>query len=188
MSGRVSTYSERYRRVARDFTRRVEAVPPAAWDNPAPCEGWVARDVVGHLTEWIPGFFAARGVDLGFAALPPVADHPAEAWARLDASLQAALDDPEVATREIDTGMGTETVEHAIDGFCTGDVLLHTWDLARATGLDETLDPDQVHRMLAEMEPLDAALRNSGQYGPRVDVPAEADEQTRLIAFLGRQP
>ncbi len=188
MSGKVSTYLERYRRVAGDFTRRVEAVPPAAWDNPAPCEGWVARDIVGHLTEWIPGFLAARGVDLGLAALPPVADDPAEAWTRLDASLQAALDDPEVATREIDTGLGLQTVEHAIDGFCTGDVLVHTWDLARATGLDETLDPDEVHRMLAEMEPLDAALRKSGHFGPRVEVPAEADEQTRLLAFLGRQP
>ena len=82
----------------------------------------------------------------------------------------------------------SETVEHAIDGFCTGDVLVHTWDLARATGLDETLDPDEVHRMLTEMEPLDAALRKSGHFGPRVEVPADADEQTRLIAFLGRQP
>jgi uncharacterized protein (TIGR03086 family) len=188
MSGSVSPYSERYRRVAGDFTRRVEAVPPAAWDNPAPCAGWVARDVVGHLMEWIPGFLAARDVDLGLSAFPPVTDDPAEAWARLDAALQAALDDPIVAAREIDTGRGLETVEHAIDGFCTGDVLVHTWDLARATGLDETLDPDEVHRMLAEMEPLDAALRKSGHFGPRVEVPAEADEQTRLIAFLGRQP
>jgi len=102
--------------------------------------------------------------------------------------LQAALDDRVVAAREIDAGRGLETVEHAIDGFCTGDVLVHTWDLARATGLDETLDPDEVHRMLAEMEPLDAVLRKSGHFGPRVEVPAEADEQTRLIAFLGRQP
>ena len=74
-------------------------MPPAAWDNPAPCEGWVARDIVGHLTEWIPGFFAARGVDLGFAAFPPVADDPAEAWARLDARVAGALDDPIVAAR-----------------------------------------------------------------------------------------
>jgi Mycothiol maleylpyruvate isomerase N-terminal domain len=45
----VSEISDRYRRVAGQFTRRVEAVPDGAWDNPAPCEGWVARDVVGHL-------------------------------------------------------------------------------------------------------------------------------------------
>jgi hypothetical protein len=38
------------------------------------------------------------------------------------------------------------------------------------------------------MEPLDDLLRSSGQYGPRVAVPDDADEQTRLIAFTGRRP
>jgi hypothetical protein len=42
--------------------------------------------------------------------------------------------------------------------------------------------------MLIGMEPIDEILRSSGQYGPRVEVPADADEQTRLIAFIGRQP
>jgi hypothetical protein len=53
--------------------------------------------------------------------------------------------------------------------------------------LDETLDAELVHDMLVGIEPLDAVLRSSGQYGPRVDVPPDADEQTRLIAFTGRQ-
>jgi uncharacterized protein (TIGR03086 family) len=80
------------------------------------------------------------------------------------------------------------TVEAAVDMICTNDVFLHTWDLARATGLDETLDPDEVHMMLEGMEPMDELLRTSGHYGPRVEVPADADEQTRLIAFIGRRP
>ena len=48
--------------------------------------------------------------------------------------------------------------------FCTGDILVHTWDLARATGLDETLDADEVHRMFVGMEPMDEMLRASGHY------------------------
>ena len=56
------------------------------------------------------------------------------------------------------------------------------------TGLDETLEPDLVHDMLVGMLPLDEVLRASGQYGPSVDVPDDADEQTRLIAFTGRRP
>jgi uncharacterized protein (TIGR03086 family) len=71
---------------------------------------------------------------------------------------------------------------------CTTDVLIHTWDLARATGLDETLDATEVHRYVEGMEPLDQLLRDSGQYGPRIPVADDADEQTRLIAFLGRRP
>jgi uncharacterized protein (TIGR03086 family) len=80
------------------------------------------------------------------------------------------------------------TVAQAIDQFGTNDILVHTWDLARATGLDETLDATEVGRMLAGMEPYDEAMRQSGHYGPRVEVPDDADEQTRLIAFTGRRP
>jgi hypothetical protein len=38
------------------------------------------------------------------------------------------------------------------------------------------------------MLPFDAALRASGHYGPKVDVPDTADDQTKLIAFTGRRP
>ncbi len=65
---------------------------------------------------------------------------------------------------------------------------MHTWDLARATGLDERLDPDEVHALFVTMEPMDEMLRQSGQFGARVPVPDDADEQTKLIAFTGRQP
>jgi uncharacterized protein (TIGR03086 family) len=183
----MSEISERYRKVAAQFTMRVEAVPESAWDDPAPCEGWVARDVVGHLVEWLPSFFCERW-DLELPSAPTVDDDPVAAWAGLDHMIQSSLDDPEIAGARRDTPMGSSTFEETIDMICTPDVLIHTWDLARATGLDETLDPVEVHRFVESMEPTDEMLRNSGQYGPRVTVPDDADEQTRLIAFVGRQP
>jgi uncharacterized protein (TIGR03086 family) len=183
----VSESADRYRKVAGEFSRRVRAVPADAWDNPAPCEGWVARDVVRHLVEWLPDFFFETwGIEAGTSA--SVDEDPVAAWAALDRTIQSALDDPDVALRERDTRMGPSTFEQSIDMICTPDVLMHTWDLARATGLDETLDPTEVHRLLESMEPLDEMLRTSGHYGPRVAVPDDADEQTRLIAFVGRQP
>ena len=45
-----------------------------------------------------------------------------------------------------------------------------------------------MHRFVDAMEPMDELLRQSGQYGPRVPVTDDADEQTRMIAFVGRQP
>lgn len=183
----MESRSDRYRKVAGAFSRRVQGVPPDAWDNSAPCEGWLARDVVRHLVEWMPGlFFSTAGLEP--PAIPSVDDDPAGAWLALDAALQAALDDPMVAATEFDSRAGRHTVEAAIDIFGTPDILVHTWDLARATGLDETLDPDEVHNLLVGMEPMDAVLRDSGHFGPRVDVPPDADEQTRLIAFTGRHP
>jgi uncharacterized protein (TIGR03086 family) len=182
----MSEIADRYRRVAGQFTQRVEAVPAGAWDNPAPCEGWVARDVVGHLVEWLPAFFFGTW-EIEHPPIPPVTDDPAGAWSVVNSTIQAALDNPAVADSERDTRMGTSTFAQTIDTICTGDVLIHTWDLARAAGLDETLDADAVHRMVEGIEPLGDTLEKSGHYGPRVAVPDDADEQTRLIAFVGRQ-
>jgi uncharacterized protein (TIGR03086 family) len=179
--------ADRYRKVAGQFRARVEAVPDDAWDNPSPCEGWVARDVVAHLTDWLPAYFFPTW-DIDAAPGPPVADDPAAAWAAVDTAIQSALDDPGVATSMRDTRTGRASFEQTIDMICTPDVLVHTWDLARATGLDEGLDPVEVTRMLEGIEPHDAAMRASGHYGPRVDVGPGADDQTRLLAFLGRRP
>ena len=181
----MSESSERYRRVAAAFTERVQAVPDDAWDRPAPCEGWVARDVVGHLAEWVPGLIGGTW-GLPFDEGPSAADDPAGAWVALDASIQRALDDPATAAEVRDAPMGTMSLEDALDMVVTSDVFLHTWDLARATGGDERLDPDEVHRLLVGMEPMDEVLRSSGHYGPKTPVPDDADEQTKLLAFIGR--
>ena len=85
-------------------------------------------------------------------------------------------------------GSSYVTFSRMIDTICTGDVLVHTWDLARATGQDEVLDPAEVRRMFDGIEDHDEAMRESGHYGPKVTVPDGADDQTRLLAFLGRRP
>lgn len=185
----MTEIADRFARVADGFSVRVTAVPVDAWDNPAPCEGWTARDVVGHLVEWVPSFFATFG-QLELSGLMAMRDGPALAWESLRVALQAALDDEEVAGREMFVAPADLrcTVAEGIDRFVTGDVLVHTWDLARATGLDERLDPAEVHRMFVAMEPMDDLLRQSGQFGPRVPVADDADDQTKLIAFTGRRP
>jgi uncharacterized protein (TIGR03086 family) len=180
--------SQRYRKVADQFTAVAIAVPEDAWGNPTPCEGWVARDVVRHMVEWIPPFLES-GADINLPKGPSVDDDPVGAWKALSDSVQALLDDPQIATAEFShPKAGTHTIENAIAMFFLNDVLIHTWDLARATGGDETLDSDEVHRMFSGIEPYDEMLRTSGHYGPRVVVPDDADEQTKLIAFMGRQP
>ena len=183
----MSEVAERYRKVAGRFTERARQVPGAAWDNPAPCEGWVARDVVRHMVEWMPSMVLV-GTGLDVPRGPSVDEDPAGAWEAMSDAIQAGLDDPEVAKRAIEMRMGTQSYEETVGTFILGDVLVHTWDLARATGLDETLDADEVHRLNEGMEAADEAMRSSGHYGPRVGVPDDADEQTKLIAFTGRHP
>jgi uncharacterized protein (TIGR03086 family) len=180
--------AEEHRWIAGIFTDRVRNTPPDRWDNPAPVEGWRARDVVRHLVEWFPSFLEdGAGVTLDRG--PSVDDDPVAAWQVHSDSVQAVLDDPATADRVLtNRHVGEVPLDRAIDMFYTGDVFMHTWDLSRATGQDETLDPAKCAELLAGMEPIEDAMRSSGQYGPRVEVPDDADVQTRMLAFIGRDP
>lgn len=184
----MSEIADRYRTVADGFTRRAEAASSAAWNDPAPCDGWVARDVVGHLVGWIPPFLQdGAGVEL--PAVPSVNTDPAQAWVTMSDGIQALLDDPAQASRPFShPRAGQHRLDEAIAMFILGDVLVHTWDLARATRLDETLDAAEVARMFDGLQGIDEMLRQSGHYGPKIDVDENADVQTRLIAFVGRWP
>jgi uncharacterized protein (TIGR03086 family) len=174
-----------HRRVAAGFTARAEQVRD--WSAPAPVEGWTARDVVGHLVDWFPAFLAAGGVNLSSG--PAVEDDPVGAWRRQVDAVQALLDDPETAAAPFEhPRVPVQPLGSATSAFYTADVFMHTWDLARAAGLDEHLDEDFCAHLLAGMEPMEELMRGSGQYGPRVPVPDDADARTRLLGFIGRHP
>jgi uncharacterized protein (TIGR03086 family) len=180
--------AEEHRWIAGGFTDRVRGVPADAWDRPAPVEGWVAREVVRHLVEWFPAFLEA-GAGVQLARGPSVDDDPVAAWTVHSDAVQALLDDPETPSRMLSNPhVGEVPLDQAVDLFYTADVFMHTWDLARATGQDERLDPDKCAQLVEGMSPHEEAMRQSGQYGPRVTVPDDADVQTRLLAFIGRQP
>jgi uncharacterized protein (TIGR03086 family) len=184
----VSSPAEEHRRIAAAFTATVEGTAPDAWDRAAPVEGWVARDVVRHLVEWFPAFLD-RVAGIALPTGPSVDDDPVGAWRAHTDAVQELLDDPDTADRVHDLPhIGRMSLAQATDMIYTSDVFLHRWDLARATGQDETLDREKCVAMLEGMLPMDEVLRESGHYGPRVHVPDDADVQTKLLAFIGRRP
>lgn len=173
----------RHREHAGRFTEVARDV--ADWDAPTPVAGWRARDVPGHLVGWFPAFLAAGGVEL--PAGPPVAEDPVAAWEHQALTVQRLLAErgDESFTHP---HAGTHRLADAVDRFYTADVVMHTWDLARASGQEPGLGPDLCAEMLAGMRPIEALLRDSGQYGPAVPVPEDASPQDRLMGFVGRDP
>lgn len=178
--------ADEHRYVAGRFLDIARAASPEDWARPSPVDGWTARDVVGHLIDWFPAFLSSSaGIDL--PEVPKVADDPVAAWVARSADIQALLDDP--GDRVVrNPHIGEMPLTQAIDQLYTVDIFMHTWDLARALGIDPDLDPARCAAILAGAEPYEEAMRASGQYGPRVDVPADASVQDRLIGFIGRDP
>jgi uncharacterized protein (TIGR03086 family) len=185
----MSEIAERYRRVAAQLTEMATvAERRAAWENAAPCAGWTAGDVIVHMVEWMPPLLA-RGAGVSVPPGPSAADAPLAAWTALNDGIQALLDDPATAAASFDHPPASrQSLEEAVVTFILGDVLVHTWDLARAVGIDVSLPADEVHDLLERVRPLDAALRASGRFGAPVPLPDTASEQQQLLAFLGRDP
>lgn len=185
-SEEMTAEAERHRRYAARFVEVVSGVTD--WGAPTPVKEWAARDVVAHLIDWFPSFLEA-GTGIVLPAVPSPDADPAGAWDARRADVQALLDDPDTAGGSYRSRMfGELTVAEAIDRFYTTDIFMHTWDLARSAGLDDTLDEAVCTEMLAGMEQVSEVIRSSGQFGDQQDVPAESSAQQRLIAFIGRDP
>lgn len=185
----TETISDRYRRRSALVAATIDAVPPAAWAAQSPCDDWTARDVVRHLVD-TQGMFAGmvgRELEPG----PAVDEDPGGAWAAANGQTQAALDDPELAAVEFDGVTGRSTFAAATDRFLSLDLVAHRWDLATAAGLDATIpevDLAAAEEAVAALAgEVGAMMRQGGAFGPELTPPADADRQTKLLAFLGRQ-
>jgi uncharacterized protein (TIGR03086 family) len=180
----VSETLARYRKLADDLTARVEAVPPGAWSNQSPCEDWTALQVMDHV---IGNGRALVNRFNGDEHEERTVTDPSAEWAAARASIEEILADPERAGRVIDSPMGAMPFEVFIGRLACMDMLIHTWDLARATGGDEKVDEQAAAGALSGLKPMDAMLRQPGLFGPAIEPPAGADPVTELMCFVGRQ-
>lgn len=168
------------------------APDPAAWDRPSPCEGWTARDVLGHVIALQRNM--ASSIAGGEPAYDPFHSRPAEyagddplaTWrSTMDAMLEA-LDHPDVIHREVVT-FGRSTEVDKMIAFNVADTTIHSWDLARTFGVDDRIDPALVGRVLTQMERVGDKMRGPGIFGPAIEVGPDADDQTRFLAISGRR-
>jgi uncharacterized protein (TIGR03086 family) len=76
----------------------------------------------------------------------------------------------------------------ALAGFTTLDILVHGWDLARATGQPSDLDGRLAAHVLGFAEQAITTDTRAPRIGPAVTVAPDAPVTHRLVAFLGRNP
>ncbi len=153
------------------------------WDNPSPCAEWDARGVVEHVI----GFHDVLLLrPMGTKPSRPRHD-PKERWAVTVSAILATLDQPSPHRAAATSAPSTPDLERLLP-MLTLDVLVHTWDLARAVGVEPQLDPELCRIAYQAVRSNDQRLRTSGMFGPAVSVADEADPTTLLVSFLGRDP
>lgn len=163
-----------------NFDRHLQAVADEQWDLPTGCSEWTVRDLVDHVVHWQAVAGSVLGADTA----------PGDEWPEVRAAVAAAIADPANLDGVVAEGTPFAGMpKHQALGIASGDVLVHSWDLAKAIGADTTLPIEAVRAVRMGLERIpDAMLRSPGMFGPAVEVADDASEQDQLLAFTGRQP
>jgi uncharacterized protein (TIGR03086 family) len=154
---------------------------------PTPCTDWTVRSVLNHI---VLGTLTAEATIEGRTHPSPKADHlgrdPRAAFAGSLASLWTNFGAPGLLTRVLTTSMGEAPGAVLVD-VRTAELLVHSWDIAVASGQDTDLDPKLVDyvqtRWTARLGDRPRAMLPFGEPQP---VPDEACAADRLAAYLGR--
>lgn len=178
----------RHLRVCERFTEAVVAAK-GHWDRPSPCDAWDARGVVEHVI----GFHDVLLLRPMGAKPERPKDDPVQRWVVTQDALRDLFARPGLFDGPIDVPAVGNNAPSRLDAAplvaaLTQDVLVHTWDLARAVGADAHLDPELCQRYLDRLPADPDALVANGMFAPPVTVSSDADPQSKLLARLGRDP
>jgi uncharacterized protein (TIGR03086 family) len=181
-----------FARAVDGFGRRVDAIGDDQWTGPTPDTEWDVRTLTNHvLVEalWAPPLLDGLTIaDVGarFDG-DQLGEEPKAAWTAAATAAVAAASSPGALDRAVHVSFGDISGQEYITQLLC-DHLIHGWDLARAIGADERLEPDLVEFATAYFEPQAGDWRAAGIFGPAQPVMAEADGQARLLALTGRRP
>jgi uncharacterized protein (TIGR03086 family) len=180
-------------RLAQDgFDAVLATVGPDRWDGPSACAEWSVRDVAGHATwgqhqlrAWATGEDYQESTG-GPGSVNPGAltgEDPVAAWREAREQSLSALTQEALTTPTSIPGLG-EVPLVAVVTLLTTDLAVHTWDVGHALGAPVRLDSVLVS--VASEWTHANAVRRPGFFGPELTAPDGADEQTRMLAFVGR--
>ncbi len=110
------------------------------------------------------------------------------AWADAVDQIRTLAKDHAMLATEVRGPAGPLPLEDMLGSVMAMDTHVHTWDLAKTFGTNITLDPGLIALTMNILGPVDEMIRRPGVFAAKIEPPADADEQTKMLCFLGRQP
>jgi uncharacterized protein (TIGR03086 family) len=162
-----------HRRACDGFSDIVDSVS-GHWHAPSPCTEWDARGVLEHVI----GFHDVLLLVPLCAKPERVKDDPVARWSVTMEALSSALASPAALDEK----------QTSLVAVLATDVLVHTWDLAKAVGTEVTLDPELCEIGFERASANRDRLASSDMFGPPVSVPDDATTQDKLLGIFGRDP
>ena len=185
---RSTVPSPRPPRLSRQYAlTRLAGPPPALSGTSATC----LTHLIGTL--WLSeALFSDRAprhpmAPGGLPGADLAGEDPAAAYAEASAAALTAASAGDTLTRVHTTPLG-HMPGPALAGFTTLDILVHGWDLAKATGQPADLDDALVAHALAFAQQAITPGTRAPRIGPALPIAADAPLTNRLVAFLGRHP
>lgn len=182
---------ERFDAAVAGFQRTLGAVGADMWSAPTPCTEWDVRALTNHVCgeqRWLAALVGGQSMAQVGSSLDGdlLGDDPVATYARGAADARAVLEALPSLSVTVELSGGPTSVQRYCDEV-GADTLIHTWDLARAVGADERLPADLLGVAATVVEPWLKPEGIPGVLAARIDVPDDADAQTRLLAALGRR-
>ncbi|PRX50506.1 uncharacterized protein (TIGR03086 family) [Prauserella shujinwangii] len=178
---------------AGEFRGVVLGVRPEQLAEPTPCAGYDVRGLLNHVLYWAPRLTAAARreppppSDGGEVAADLVTGDWQGRLGTLTDELVAALAAPG-ATEGTTTMGGGELPAAMVAAMELCELVIHGWDLARATGQPFDCAPEAVAAAEEAMRGMAEQGRAMGVFGPEVPVRPEAGPLERTLALSGRDP
>jgi uncharacterized protein (TIGR03086 family) len=176
-----------------DLDNALRRVGDDQWTLPTPCSEWSVFEVANHIVAAGDYFMAmldgaSKEGALDRLLAPDVLQpDPVSAFVAQRPALRDAFSAPGALDRIGHWVLGDLTGGQLLHG-CVAETTIHTWDINRATGNDQQLDPQLAEIALATVQQLAPIFVANGFAAPSVELPADAPLQHRLVACSGRRP
>lgn len=184
---------DRFLLASTGFEHRLRAIPPGGWVAPTPCSAWDVRALVNHMTRGNLNYVgllrgATRDEFLALRDTDALGDDPLTAFTESVRACADAFAEEGALDRVVDYPLGKLTGRRALAVRAT-DSTVHTWDLARALGADDTLDPGLVAWIDESHDEIFAGLElNSRVFADPPPGAPGASRQDRMLRRFGRDP